>query len=810
MARPILISTLIVAAFGIGFGARHLAPFGNAPAADSVTENPRLTSADETLGAGEARPQQAASEPAPSAPPPVVQPQPVVASLAPSNPPASGGGATPAQHAAPSTGMSQLAYAPTLPEPPPPFPPVIPPPVNSPPAIAPKPVPAAAQEITAPKLAPFPAADVETMRAVIANMRKGDVAAADAAIARLTDPVAKTLGEWTLLRSGLRTVSYNRILAFIEKDSSWPTQFLLQRRAEEALLAEQKSAATVHAFFANRKPATVAGRVALARALLAEKKRDDAAALIRTVWREDNLSADTEAKLGAEFADLLRREDHRARMERYIFKEEMAKALSFASRAGPEYASLVKARQAVENKAANAKALLDAVPKQLHSDSSYIFARAQFLRRGNQTADAVKAMEGVSRDPDILVDGDEWWVERRMIARKLMDAGDYKLAYKVSAEHGGESDATRVEAEFHAGWIALRYLNDPKLAAGHFAKAADAAKMPMSESRALYWQGRAAEAAGDATTAESFYRKAASYSGFYYGQLARAKLPASVDASLITGSVAPRDSVALENDRALRSVDLLMSLGERDLAVSIIHDLATRSGSPAQIEALGDLLTARRDARAVLMLGKLAMQRGVAVERHAFPTIGIPAYQSLTDIVEPPMVHAIARQESAFDPRAVSHAGARGLMQLMPATARVTATRFKAPFDVGRLTGDASYNAQIGSAHLGDLLNDWRGSYIMVFAAYNAGSHNVKKWVDAYGDPRDPKVDPIDWVERIPFTETRNYVQRVMENLQMYRGRLTPGAPMTIEADMKRSTVPSAIVRSATIADDKPAPLGPR
>ncbi|MBN9063593.1 MAG: hypothetical protein BGP06_14325 [Rhizobiales bacterium 65-9] len=787
MARPLLISTMIVAAFGIGFAARQAglvaSPFGPEQRSDAAAS-------------GGGAPPQVTAEPA-AAP----TRQPVAASLAPSSRPFPDRSNAARQTAPPGT-ATPLAYAPILPEPATPFPRLTPPPdIPSFPQTTPA-------RLPPPALAPFAAADIDAVRDVIAAMRKGDVDAADGLIAKRTDPTAKTLAEWTLMRSGLRNVSYDRIIAFMEKNADWPTQPLLQRRAEEALSAERKPPAVTLAFFAAREPMTAVGRIALARALVATKKHDEAAALIRTVWREDNLSATLEASVGAEFADLLRSEDHRARMERYIFKEEIAKALGAASRAGAGYEALVKARQAVEKKAANAKALLDAVPKQLHKDSSYLFARAQFARRANQAAEAAKAMEGAPRDPDILVDGDEWWVERRLIARKLLDAGDFKLAYKVAAEHGGETDAARVEAEFHAGWIALRFLNDPKLAAPHFAAAADAAKMPMSQSRALYWQGRAAEAAGDAAAAQGFYRKAAIHSGFFYGQLARAKLPDDLDIPVVTGAIAPRPAT-LENDRALRAVDLLLALGERDLAISMIYDLAARSGSEAQLAALGDLLAARGDARAVLLVGKLAMQRGVNIERHAFPTFGVPAYESLTDRVETPIVHAIARQESAFDPKAVSHAGARGLMQLMPATARVTANRFKAPFDLGRLTSDAAYNAQIGSAHLGDLLNDWGGSYILVFAAYNAGSQNVKKWIDAYGDPRDPSVDAIDWIERIPFTETRNYVQRVMENLQMYRSRLNPGGALMIASDLRRGAL-SAPVRKATIADDKPAAFGPR
>jgi soluble lytic murein transglycosylase len=215
----------------------------------------------------------------------------------------------------------------------------------------------------------------------------------------------------------------------------------------------------------------------------------------------------------------------------------------------------------------------------------------------------------------------------------------------------------------------------------------------------------------------------------------------------------------------------LYEAGMRDLAITLSSDLASRLADAAHLDALGHLVTDARDPRALLTVGKTAVQRGFPLDLHAFPTLGIPAFEPVGDRVEKAMVYAITRQESAFDPSAQSSAGARGLMQLMPDTARRTAKRFGVDFDLGRLL-DPAYNAKLGAAHLGELMDDWKGSHILMFASYNAGGGNVSKWIKAYGDPRSPNVDPIDWVERIPFSETRNYVQRVMENLLVYRSRL--------------------------------------
>ncbi|MGQ3353791.1 MAG: lytic transglycosylase domain-containing protein, partial [Phreatobacter sp.] len=234
------------------------------------------------------------------------------------------------------------------------------------------------------------------------------------------------------------------------------------------------------------------------------------------------------------------------------------------------------------------------------------------------------------------------------------------------------------------------------------------------------------------------------------------------------------------------ALSLLYRLDERDMARAILADLGMRASDHGTLNAAAEVAARARDARGVVTLGKLANNRGLPFDLHAFPTHGIPSYAHVGPEVDRAVVYAIARQESTFDHRAVSHAGARGLLQLMPATARATARTHGLPFDQGRLTSDPAYNARLGAAHLGELVAEFNGSYILTFVAYNAGRSRAREWIEKYGDPRDPRVDPVDWVERIPFTETRNYVQRVMENVQVYRARLGGGSALRIEADLRR------------------------
>lgn len=628
-------------------------------------------------------------------------------------------------------------------------------------------------------------AELSLVSRTLEAYREGDLAEGDRLAARITDPAAAALAEWFAIRSG-HPVGFDRMATFQKANPDWPISTLLRRRAEEALLASRKPAAAIRAFFAQQAPLSVAGKLALADALKSEGRHQEAGEIIRKAWREDSLSKVTETRILSEFSGTLTTADHRFRMEQLLFRKSWSSALRAAAYAGKDYVLLAQARIAVNQGGRKAEAALAAVPHHFRSDSSYIFSKALLLRRKENFAEAARAMAEAPRDPSILVDGDEWWEERRLVARKLLDKGDAQAAYLVASHHGAEGDAPRIEAEFHAGWIALRFLNEPETAAKHFAHAAEIAETPISVARAAYWQGRAAEAAGEPDVARQHYARAADKPITYYGQLARAKLgytSLELRRPDVTAD-AVRDEV--NKLRPVQALRLLNEMGERDLAVSLYSELAQHLTDVAQLDALGALAAEQNNARAVLAVGKTAVQRGFPLDLHAYPTIGIPTFERVGDEVEQAMVYAIARQESAFNPRALSTAGARGLMQLMPATAKRTAKRFGLGFDVKRLIEDPAYNAKLGSAHVSELMEDWRGSYILAFASYNAGGGNVKKWIDAYGDPRSPRVDPVDWIERIPFYETRNYVQRVLENLYVYRHRLQERSARALPLDLQR------------------------
>jgi soluble lytic murein transglycosylase len=626
-------------------------------------------------------------------------------------------------------------------------------------------------------------ADTDALENVIDLVRKHKPADATQAEAAISDPVARKLAEWIVLRSDDNGASVERYRAFIDANPSWPSQSFLRRRGEAALWDDHRDDATVWSWFENQSPLSAKGRFALARAMIARGDRANAERLVREAWRNDSMSEDTENTALDLFGALLTPGDQKARMDLLLYGSEYESALRAAKRLGSDQVALAKARIAGDRKASNTRALLEAVPRELHSDPGFIFTRIQMLRREEKFAEAAQLMLSAPKDPGRLYNADEWWVERRLLSRKMLDLGEHRTAYLIARDAALPArDIYKTEQEFTAGWIALRFLTDPATAAQHFARIGVGSVNPTALARAGYWQGRAAEAAGRSQDARAAYAGAAEHSTSYYGQLARAKL--GLPQIELNGAPAARGR-GIERLEIVRAVQLLYALDEREIAIPIFADMGD-NGDPDALVGLGELASRNGDARGMLLLGKSALNRGLPFDFYAYPVNGIPPFKSIGPDVEQSIIFAIARQESAFNPDVVSPAQAYGLMQVTPDAGKYVCKKYGASFDLGRLKTDPVYNAALGAAELGGLIEDYRGSYIMTFAAYNAGRGSVKKWIDRYGDPRDPKVDAVDWVELIPFSETRNYVQRIMENLQVYRARFGGGTRLQIEADLHR------------------------
>ena len=596
------------------------------------------------------------------------------------------------------------------------------------------------------------------------------------------DPVVAKLVEWALLRQFASEAGFDRYVSFIRANPGWPRIPLLRRLAEVRLWQERRDSATVRRFV-GEAPTSPIGRLALARIEMGEGNRSHAESEVRAVWQSAQLSAELETAVLTAFPDVLTRADHLARMDRRIGAKDFSAATRAAKRVGPDQVAIVKACIAAEGKSHNGGALLNAVRADARDDLGYALCRLHRLLRNDtpgsnvrgrivtpkeDIAAAVKLTLSASQEDLRRQDTDEWWRERRVLARKLLDLGDAATAYQVVRNAASPTNPYyRAEFHFLAGWIALRFLDAPTTALEHFAHVADDMSDPITLARAAYWRGRAAEAAGQAEEMHAQYEAAARYPTAYYGQLARARLGLH-DVVSLRSPPEPTDPNANE---LLHAADILYQIGEGDLVLSFVTDLAGESSDEAVIAGLGNLTAHYNDAQAMLLIGKTALARGLPMDLYAFPDLGVPNYSPIGSQVDRCMVYAIVRTESGFDQRDMSSAKAVGLMQVTPAAGRDTAKRFGVSYDWKRLVSDPVYNTQMGAAEVAALLKDYRGSFILTFAGYNAGRGRVEQWMAQHGDPRDPKIDAVDWVERIPFAETRNYVQRVMENLEVYRGR---------------------------------------
>ncbi|MDQ6438022.1 lytic transglycosylase domain-containing protein [Mesorhizobium sp. LHD-90] len=607
------------------------------------------------------------------------------------------------------------------------------------------------------------------LKAGLDALASGDVAQARA----IRDSLRKSALDrhilaWAIALKGSVLVPSTDIAAAAETLRAWPGAEAFRRNSERALLREKPSPQVVIKAFGGIPPLTAQGVIILARSHVALGDLDGARAVLSWFWRTEKLEAAEEVAIIGEFGAVIPAEDHRIRMERMLYAGRVKSAGRVAAVAGAK--SLFDAWSAVARNDKAAGKLLDAVPA-AQRDAGYLFAKARYLRRSDKIAEAAAVVLKAPKDRAALIDPDAWWIERRAISRELVDQGDIKTAYKVAAAHAAESAVNQADAEFHAGWYALRGLSDAKTASEHFTRIAEAADGPISLARAYYWLGRAAEAGGPGS-ARIYYERASTYGTSFYGQLAAAKIGrATINAAAPIPSEGDRKTFAARE--AVRAIQRLESAGYANLADRLYRELAGQLTSPGELALLTALAESRGNHFLALKVAKAAAGRGIEIGVLSHPVGAIPSSANISGSGKA-LAYAIARQESEFNVGAVSGAGARGLLQLMPDTARDVAKKAGLAFSSQKLTTDAGYNATLGAAFLGEQLGRFSGSYVLTFAGYNAGPGRAREWIKRYGDPRGKDLETVvDWIERIPFAETRSYVQRVMENYQVYKMRLT-------------------------------------
>jgi soluble lytic murein transglycosylase len=485
--------------------------------------------------------------------------------------------------------------------------------------------PAASVEKSPQTTTPQLSGDLAAVKQAIDLARKAKIGEATAIAKTIGDPAAQKLVEWFMLRHPDGEAGFARYAAFIADNPGWPSMGKLRRRAEARLWQDKADAATVHRFTGDQ-PLSAKGRFALARALLAEGDRDGAERQVRTAWRSEELSERAEAEALDAFRELLTREDHRARMDKRIGAKDLSGAMRVAHRLGSDDVAIVKACAAVMSGATKAPGMLDDVSTESRQDLGYTLCRIRWMMRHDRYADATRVMLAAPPATMAFQDTDEWWRERRVLARKLLDLREFQNAYDVVSKAAPPATENyRAEFHFMSGWITLRYLNDPAKAREHFANIDDGSANPIVLARANYWRGRAAEAAGEIDRMRADYEAAANHGTAYYGQLARAKLGRARVELRPPPQPDPGNDSPLA-DELVRAADMLYAVGERDLVVSFVADLAEQSIDVATLAALGEVTARRNDARAMLQIGKTALARGLALDHSGCrsPTRSVP------------------------------------------------------------------------------------------------------------------------------------------------------------------------------------------
>ena len=634
------------------------------------------------------------------------------------------------------------------------------------------------------------AGQIELARTAFQAAEKGDWARAWRTIAGVRDPLASKLMRWHQATQENSGASFEEIAAFLEDNPDWPSQSLMRQRAEEAMTAATPPRRVI-GWFAQGDPVTTNGRILLGRALLVVGEREKARAAIRNAWINGSFPAGEEESFLREFGFLLTPSDHTERLERLLWQGRSAEATRMLPKVDGGMQALALARMQLRGMATSADGALARVPPHLQSDPGLIYERIRWRRMKDRTAEANELLLRHRLDAS---EPRLWAIERQILARRALADRRFSEAYRIASGHALSTGADFAEAEWLSGWLALRFLNDPKAAKRHFESMYNEVKYPISLARGAYWRARAAEALGESTDAKRWFQTAAGHPTTYYGQLAAARV---VPDRPLSFPPDPQPSAeerrAFEANELVGAVRLLITLGQRDLAAPFLVSLAAARESAGWRGLTAALANAKGRPDLAITVAKRAAERGDVLVGAGYPTLPVPKVSAVTPAagyarsLEHPLVLAIIRQESAYRTDAVSSAGARGLMQLMPRTAQEVASKLSMPYSAGRLLTDTDYNLTLGQTYFGSVLNRFDGSYVLALAGYNAGPYRAHQWRSEMGDPRGDLNAAIDWIELIPFNETRNYVQRILEHLQVYRSKVNGGVkPKMLEMDLLR------------------------
>lgn len=611
---------------------------------------------------------------------------------------------------------------------------------------------------------------------------------------RAGNPLIYKLVHWryVLSRDPGADASFEEITQFIDQNPDWPEQKSLATRAEEALVNSPASDEELTRWFEYHAPVTGYGKIRYAEALMRTSKSAAGAAaaaspantatLIREGWVEGNFDNDTENRLADQYRSLLTREDHIARAARLLWEERTEAAQRMLPLVTDAYRSVVAARTALIKKERTAATLVDKVPTSLRNDPGLMFNR--LLWNAERKRDG-SVREILLAAPQTVPFPKKWWKYREKYIREAIADGNFRLAERLLKNHGQREAVEYAEALWLSGWLKLVHSKDAGNAYKDFYALFNAVKFPVSKARAAYWAGRAAEKKGNKDIAKGWYEQAVAYPTTFYGQLAAARIYDSGPLRLpAQPNITAADKSTFKRKELPRAIALLDQLGQKELMHQFVLQLVDKADSPKEAALAADFGEAIGHVEDGVKAAKRALQKnGIVLLDSGFPLPTTP--QSLP--IERALTLAIARQESEFDASAVSPSNALGLMQLLPSTAKEIAKKIDKPFSRAKLF-EPRYNMELGSAYLGRLVDGFSGSYVMAIASYNAGPGRVRQWIAQFGAAEGSVEEIVNWIERIPYEETRNYVQRVLENLQVYRhllaGKATPH--LQIEDDLMR------------------------
>jgi soluble lytic murein transglycosylase len=609
---------------------------------------------------------------------------------------------------------------------------------------------------------PLTDAEGAALGASLKAIDEGRFADASANVGGFNNKLLSRLVQWQALRVAPRTeASFQAYVDLLRDTPDWPEPEILRRQAEDHLNAST-SPAIAWRFFTEYPPLSSAGHLRRLDAAQAVSPAD-VKRLAGESWRVATFKPSDEEEFLNKYGSYLTPDDNIARFDRILREGRPQVAKDMLSKLPPTYQPLANARLAMATRAADTAQLLRAVPPAQLETPAMRLERLQWLRRTGNLVEA-RAMLAAPAPGQ----AEAWSNERHQVTRDLLAAGHAADAYAVIVQHGQTKGLAFAESEFLAGWIALRQLKKPGEGQKHFQILYDGVSTDISKSRAGYWMGRAVEAGGKAKEANDWYGRAAAFGQTFYGQLATRKLPGGTIRLPGDPPVSDADRLALSGRELVTVARYLGQAGANDRTQPFLLRLSRGVSGPGETQALAELATELKRPDIAVGIARRATDSGLSLFNASFPVIDLGS----TGAIERALALAVTRQESAFYSGAVSPSGALGLMQLMPATAREVAGKVGVPFIQNKLTADPAYNMSLGTQYLGDMLQKFGGSYELALAAYNAGPGRVSRWLESIGDPRSGKIDMIDWIELIPVRETRNYVQRIMEGVGVYRERL--------------------------------------